>query len=949
MSNPLAIQNLLNPIPSASRNPHSPSIPIISLLNPAPSSALRLVQPELDQESQEVNISIPRTLCHENYRLSRQTVLSKVYQYDPSTPLEYPDTGAATDVIVGHLFEMSLDMWVSPARDFAYSRGEPRGRSKGQVFCSLLVDSRTGDMVPCTVNHSTCQGVKVCPFHKLDEEEKFHSSATRNQLQVRMRHSMGQQDEDTSPRRDIFQRTSAYITALMRIGCVFKAPQLASHLASGPTSGSTSQGRHEIRRGYPEAADRCTGRLLFQTSFAGTPYIKCEHYSHLNHDHFLDNTIGDGRFDLEYLEAVLLDDDEEAARIESEAQIQGYGPRVGCQTVVNNTAQRPVCPWNHRDDSDGVLKQPKLISLECRCTFREYAPLEEYRIYCPYILITSKGPHSHPIPLPEKTPRVVKTELDSLFKQLEVDLADLTPRRFLRHPILQSFLSTRYPMLRNPMLSDLHISLSNRSHLKVYIEHAKNTHFPEGTGWKGLLHFKQQQDTLLKPEEHYLRVAFEIPSDKLTEDDYDSNVECATNLRSPLRIAICMTSLASQRFIKASYLQSDIAFKRIVGFYEFEIAALDRNSNTNFTFCRVYLTRQTAEAHRLVLNKINEVLVNDTGRGLQFRHIHGHDSQDYSSGLILNWVVDQHRGQAKGIGLFVQDLAKELPPSFDFHETQRIIQTLSPYDHLRRFLTLCTTHLYRNIRERSVSENVWNAMRSWICITHDDWDGRAIVREPTFSAPSWLTLIRSPTDWVDDKESCKFAFPAMCWSKSFIPLDIWRARDRESNIVEVAHADVNLEGTKCTLLGGLYKGRHFDLMKQRFLQNREDFGVRESYASKHRYENAVKNTKRKAHSRTRNLMQEDSRIQAHNTKIINLLEKWKHAHAQVTHCAQSLNPLASSSNFTPRLEDIAAYEKAMKKSDQAQKAFEAQRRVGQSLGGTGSGRIWLVLPAGLVG
>ncbi|KAJ3709702.1 hypothetical protein C8R42DRAFT_598164, partial [Lentinula raphanica] len=60
-------------------------------------------------------------------------------------------------------------------------------------------------------------------------------------------------------------------------------------------------------------------------------------------------------------------------------------------------------------------------------------------------------------------------------------------RRFLRHPILQSFLSTRYPMLRNPMLSDLHISLSNRSHLKVYIEHAKNTHFPEGTGWKGTL------------------------------------------------------------------------------------------------------------------------------------------------------------------------------------------------------------------------------------------------------------------------------------------------------------------------------------------------------------------------------------------------------------------------------------------------------------------------------
>lgn len=131
------------------------------------------------------------------------------------------------------------------------------------------------------------------------------------------------------------------------------------------------------------------------------------------------------------------------------------------------------------------MKQPRLISLKCTCRFREYEPLEEYRAACPYFLVTSKGPHSHPIPLPEKTPTTVKVELGKLFKKLGVDLADIMPRKFLRHPIVQSYLSARYPLLRNPMLSDLHISLSNRSHLKVYLDTAKKTHFPEGTGWKG--------------------------------------------------------------------------------------------------------------------------------------------------------------------------------------------------------------------------------------------------------------------------------------------------------------------------------------------------------------------------------------------------------------------------------------------------------------------------------
>ena len=48
-----------------------------------------------------------------------------------------------------------------------------------------------------------------------------------------------------------------------------------------------------------------------------------------------------------------------------------------------------------------------------------------------------------------------------------------------------------------------------------------------------------------------------------------------------VRIILCMTQEGSKRLLGAQYLQSDMAFKRIVGFYKFELAAVDRISNTS--------------------------------------------------------------------------------------------------------------------------------------------------------------------------------------------------------------------------------------------------------------------------------------------------------------------------------------------------------------------------------
>jgi hypothetical protein len=79
--------------------------------------------------------------------------------------------------------------------------------------------------------------------------------------------------------------------------------------------------------------------------------------------------------------------------------------------------------------------------LPCNCKVNACVPLAEYRAECPKVLVVAKGAHRHPIPLPIKTPRAVKTEILDLLPRFQEDLPDLTPRRFLRNPIVKSYLA----------------------------------------------------------------------------------------------------------------------------------------------------------------------------------------------------------------------------------------------------------------------------------------------------------------------------------------------------------------------------------------------------------------------------------------------------------------------------------------------------------------------------
>ncbi|KAK0430244.1 hypothetical protein EV421DRAFT_1666717, partial [Armillaria borealis] len=139
----------------------------------------------------------------------------------------------------------------------------------------------------------------------------------------------------------------------------------------------------------------------------------------------------------------------------------------------------------------------------------------------------------------------------------------------------------------------------------------------------------------------------------------------------------------------------------------------------------------------------------------------------------------------------------------DLHEPHCYLHELSEYDHVHRILWLCTVHILRNILKAKVSEEVKQLMRSLICITHNNFD-LAVHNIQRLGETAG-------TNWVQDKIQSKFAFEAMCWEKSKIPLDIWKAGNSSTNLAEGLHADVNCEGIQCSLVGGIRRTQHFDM------------------------------------------------------------------------------------------------------------------------------------------
>ncbi|KAJ7937744.1 hypothetical protein B0H13DRAFT_2302571 [Mycena leptocephala] len=111
-----------------------------------------------------------------------------MYRYPLGTILEYPETSKSPKHPIGHLSKMDPDDWQVPDLNIVYSRGAPTGRTLGgkEVFFDVMVDT-SGQRVPCTESHSTCQGVKICPHADAEALSEPHTNASLANIQTGLR------------------------------------------------------------------------------------------------------------------------------------------------------------------------------------------------------------------------------------------------------------------------------------------------------------------------------------------------------------------------------------------------------------------------------------------------------------------------------------------------------------------------------------------------------------------------------------------------------------------------------------------------------------------------------------------------------------------------------------------------------------------------------------------
>ncbi|KAG1727710.1 hypothetical protein EDB19DRAFT_1857471 [Suillus lakei] len=765
----LAAQQILENVGLSPRDLDSPSpspAPTLpsTLLPPSPEVLSSRYQPPPAQAFTADELSLK---CD---RVNRETCVQALIEHPLGAIVEYPETGACEDSSVAHIFNVNPnpDHFINPKLNFQYSLGDGHGGWKN-VQCYLL-KGVTGKPVLCAKLTTSCKGLKLCSSH-VSIDISSHHFTNRHKLTY-INSSPLHTSEDTAE-REVFLKTISFFCALKEKGCTLsledgilecESADLSEYDDDADIEGKFDRIARASRR--PQKHKACKGALVLVFDKFNQPLIRCKHFLPSQRAHLVLRNLQE--YDIPYLRALLDDDQQQIHVFETRAQSFGYGPLVPSY-------------W-HRD-IDGSLRQGVLQKWvhKCQTTYVIYVPNDLQD--CPRVLVISRNPHSHPPPMPVKTPPPILRCFESLLLHLEWKLADATPHRIMLDSGfmdgLRRVLGWSLSWDHDPTLQDLHPSLGNLDLVRRRINVLRNTHFPDGTGFDGAKLLADEQNKLPLGRKYVRCTETHI----ISQD-------------TEFKLVICMSSRMSAHLLQSKRLSIDTSFKRVRGWQEFEIESWDGDHMRSVVSARAFTTSQSAEAHVILFRRIFEIAMSDTGLPVTFYHIHGCG--------IESIVADGHRGQGLGLGMYCVELVRE---NFQFcmYEPHRRLHELNPYDHLRRFYRLCITHFKRNILtlRSQVSKDVYNAMWSLVSAESHPDIAKTLntIRQGNRKAKAWLK----------DKETAKFVLPAIYRPMSLIPLYIWKASPSTTNGNEQAHRNVNRDGINLTLLAGIMRGYQYDV------------------------------------------------------------------------------------------------------------------------------------------
>ncbi|KAG0704065.1 hypothetical protein DFH29DRAFT_997951 [Suillus ampliporus] len=587
-------------------------------------------------------------------QVNRETCVQALVEHPLGAIVEYPETGACEDSSVAHIFNVNPnpDHFINPKLNFQYSLGDGHGGRKNLT--------------------TSCKGLKLCSSH-VSVDISSHHFTNRHKLTY-INSSPLHTSEDTAE-REVFLKTISFFYALKEKGCTISledgilecesADLLEYDDDDADIKGEFDRIARASRR--PQKHKACKGALVLVFDKFNQPLIQCEHFSPSQRAHLVLRNLQE--YDIPYLHALLDVDQQQIHVFETRAQSFGYGPLVPCRFAASPVEQKQLCrkyfsPATRSSlivtspqhigtcDIDGSLRQGVLQKWahKCQTTYVIYVPNDLQD--CPHVLVISHNPHSHPPPMPVKTPPPILRCFESLLLHLEWKLADATPRRIMLDSGfmdgLRRVLGWSLSWDHDPTLQDLHPSLGNLDLVWRRINVLRNTRFPDGTGFDGAKLLANEQNKLPLGRKY---------------------VRCTE------------THIISQ----------DTEFKLVI----------------SVVSTRAFTTSQSVEAHVILFRRIFEIATSDTGLPVTFYHIHGCG--------IKYIVADGHRGQGLGLGMYCVELVRE-NFQFCMYEPYRRLHKLNPYDHLRHFYRLCITHFKRNILTlcSQVSKDVYNAMWSLV-------------------------------------------------------------------------------------------------------------------------------------------------------------------------------------------------------------------------------------------
>ncbi|KIJ27165.1 hypothetical protein M422DRAFT_271718 [Sphaerobolus stellatus SS14] len=182
-------------------------------------------------------------------------------------------------------------------------------------------------------------------------------------------------------------------------------------------------------------------------------------------------------------------------------------------------------------------------------------------------------------------------------------------------------------------------------------------------------------------------------------------------------------------------------------------------------------------------------------------------------------IADEHCGQALGLGLYLQDICKDMAGYCSMNWTKPL-HTLTPYDHAKLCLHICLQHYTTHVHnlKTHVTSPIYRAMIS------------LYSADPIPDYKGTIALIevggKKASDWLKDKLSAENSLLAAIYHPlSKIPVEVWKASLNTTNGNEQSHHNIYHDGRKMSLVPGAMCGFQYDSHSMVTLKLFDEHGI----------------------------------------------------------------------------------------------------------------------------